>query len=40
VYDVGLDTWWQVSTTPLTNQQMAERLAPQASAQSAKPERR
>ncbi|WP_236403283.1 extracellular solute-binding protein [Pseudomonas sp. S32] len=25
-YDEGLDTWWEVSPTPLTNAQMAERL--------------
>jgi len=24
-YDEGLDTWWEVSPTPLTNVQMAER---------------
>lgn len=25
-YDEGLDTWWEISPTPLTNEQMAERL--------------
>ncbi|MNE36716.1 hypothetical protein D3C80_1305370 [compost metagenome] len=25
-YDEGLDSWWEVSPTPLTNAQMAERL--------------
>ena len=25
-YDVGLETWWEVSPTALTNEQMAERL--------------
>jgi microcin C transport system substrate-binding protein len=31
IYDIGLDSWWQVSPTPLTNEQMAARLASPAS---------
>ena len=30
-YDVGLESWWEVSRVPLTDAQMAARLAPQSS---------
>lgn len=31
IYDVGLESWWEVSRVPLTDAQMAARLAPQSS---------
>ncbi len=34
IFDVGLESWWQVSAVPLTNAQMAARQAPQVSVQS------
>ncbi|TDV56821.1 microcin C transport system substrate-binding protein [Pseudomonas graminis] len=37
IYDVGLESWWEVSRVPLSNAQMAARLTPQRSVSNDRP---